>query len=318
MKFDHYLTPYVIDYITVLYVIFVCERHCSWRGSKCCRGHMGWRRGKDNEWFLQVLRTVLRPFLFSLSSIRGLCYCLCYLRGFSRRQPWTMKTRHLLKKTQDRRNTVHRTMTPQSPSEQAPGDLTHHHQLPHRIFLNLINVWNVFSLKGDFSFGKTQKSQGDKSGLWGAESPGRLDVSPKNSAQDMMHERACCCDEAAHHQLPIATGFWIIWIVSMEESSSLTQNWMQICCSTHAVILNVTATQYTCSLNSIYRPHWLVQWSHHCSHMRIPVHSPWLPGYIHVAQNVLIIVTMAGLFPDRPHILKEIKMLSRTRIEKEI
>ena len=93
-----------------------------------------------------------------------------------------------------------------------------------------------------------------------------------------------------------------LWIVSVEECSSFTQNWMQICCSTYSVILNVMATQYTCSLNGIYHPQWLVQWSHHCSHMRIPVHSPWLPGYIEVTQTILIILTMARLFPDRPRI----------------
>ena len=76
---------------------------------------------------------------------------------------------------------------------------------------------------------------------------------------------------------------------------------MQVCCSTHSVILNVMATQYTCSLNGIYCPHWVVQWSHHCSHLHILVHSPWLPGYIDVAQTVLLILTMAALFPDRPH-----------------
>ena len=70
----------------------------------------------------------------------------------------------------------------------------------------------------------------------------------------------------------------------------------------YSLILNVMATQNTCSLNGLYHPHWLVQWSHHCSHMHIPVHSPWLPGYIDVVQTVLIILTMAGLFPDRPHI----------------
>ena len=31
------------------------------------------------------------------------------------------------------------------------------------------------------------------------------------------------------------------------------------------------------------------------------VHSPWLLGYINVMQTVLVILTMAGLFPDRPH-----------------
>ena len=83
-----------------------------------------------------------------------------------------------------------------------------------------------------------------------------------------------------------------------EECSNLTQNLMQICCSTHSVILNVMATQYTCSHNSIYHPHWLVQWSRHCSHTRIPAHCPWLPGYNGVVQTVLITLTTAGLFPE--------------------
>ena len=39
-----------------------------------------------------------------------------------------------------------------------------------------------------------------------------------------------------------------------------------------------------------------------CSHVQIPVHSPWLPGYIDVVQTILIILTIVGLFPDRPHI----------------
>ena len=108
------------------------------------------------------------------------------------------------------------------------------------------------------------------------ESPGWFDVLPKNSAWDLMRERACCCDEAAHHQLPIAASFWIIWIVSAEECSSLMQNLMQILCSTCSVILNSMAIYYTCSLNSVSWPHWLVQWSCHCSSM----HIPCLPGYM--------------------------------------
>ena len=78
------------------------------------------------------------------------------------------------------------------------------------------------------------------------------------------------------------------------------QNSRQICCSTCSVILNVTVTQYMCSLNGIYCPHWLVQWSHHCSHMCILVHSPWRPGYMDVMHTILVILTMAGLFPDKP------------------
>ena len=37
--------------------------------------------------------------------------------------------------------------------------------------------------------------------------------------------------------------------------------------------------------------------------MCIPMHSPWLPGYIDVTQTALTILIMAGLFPDKPHIL---------------
>ena len=130
----------------------------------------------------------------------------------------------------------------------------------------------------------------------------------------MMQEWVCCYDEAGIHQLPIAVDFWIIQIVSAEEYASLTQNLMQIRCSTLLVILNVMATQYPCSLNSIYCHHWLVQWSHHCSHMHIPVLCPWLPGYISVKQTTLVILTMAGLFLDRPciyiHIHTFISLLS--------
>ena len=75
--------------------------------------------------------------------------------------------------------------------------------------------------------------------------------------------------------------FWITQIVFVEECSSSMLNLMQIHCSTRSVILSVTATQCTCSLNGIYHPHWLVHWSH-CSCMCIPVHSPWLPGHINV------------------------------------
>ena len=35
----------------------------------------------------------------------------------------------------------------------------------------------------------------------------------------------------------------------------------------------------------------------------IPIHCPWLPGYIDVGQTILVILTMAGLFPYRPCVL---------------
>ena len=128
------------------------------------------------------------------------------------------------------------------------------HQLPCHIFVNLIDVWNLFPFKGDFSFGKSQSHRAPNLGCRGAESPGWFDVLPKHSAWDVMHEQAHCHDEAANHQLPVAAGFWIIPIDSLEEFSSLMQNLMQIPCSTCWVILNEMATQYTCSLNGVYHP----------------------------------------------------------------
>ena len=151
--------------------------------------------------------------------------------------------------------------------------------------------------------GKARSRRAPNLGCRGAESPGWFDVSPKHSAWDMMHEQASCPNEAANHQLPIAVVFWIILIASTEECSSLMQHLMQIHCYTRTVILNIMTTQYTCSLNGIYGPHWLVQWSHPCSHMHIPVLSPWLPGYTDVAQTILVILTMVGFFPNRPRIL---------------
>ena len=120
--------------------------------------------------------------------------------------------------------------------------------------LILLIVWNLFPFKGDFSFGKARSHRAPNLGCRGAESPGWFDVSQKNSAWDMMHEQACCCDEAVSHQLLIAVVCWIILIVSTEECSSLMQKLLQICCSSHSVILNGTATQYTCSLNGVYHP----------------------------------------------------------------
>ena len=159
-------------------------------------------------------------------------------------------------------------------------------------------VWNIFLFKGDFSFGKSQKSQGAKSGLWVAESPVWLDDSPKASVQDAMHERALswwrCQSPVAHscslmNHLNSFHGGMFKLHAKFDADSLL-----------YSLILNETATQYICSLNAIYHPTWLVQRSHHCSCTHIPVHSPWLPGYINVMQTILVILTMAGLFLDRP------------------
>ena len=68
--------------------------------------------------------------------------------------------------------------------------------------------------------GKAKRHRAPNLGCSGAESPGWFGVLPKSSAWDVMHEPACCCDEAASHQLPMDVAFWIICTLSTEECSS--------------------------------------------------------------------------------------------------
>ena len=115
-------------------------------------------------------------------------------------------------------------------------------------------AWNLFPFKGDFSFGKSQKSQGAKSGLYGVWVTWVIWCFAKKLCPRC--ERVCCCDEAANHQLPIAVVFWIIWILSVEE-------WMfKLNAKFGADLLlysdlNAMATQHMCSLKGVYCPHWL-------------------------------------------------------------
>ena len=155
------------------------------------------------------------------------------------------------------RHIVHRKMKPQSPSK-VPWDLTRFSQSPSAAPLyfpeshqqsGISSLWKVILVLEE-----ARSRRAPNLGCRETESPGWLDVSPKNSAQDVMHEQVHSCDEAANQQLPIAAAFWIIWIVSMEECSSFMQNLMQMCCCTCSVILNARASQYTCSLNGVYPP----------------------------------------------------------------
>ena len=127
------------------------------------------------------------------------------------------------------------------------------------LYFSESHQWSEISFlsKAILVFGKDRSHRVPNPGCREAESPGWFNVLPKISAQDVMHKQAHCDDEAAKHQLPIAVAFWIIWTVSVEECSSLMQNMMQIHCSICSVIFNAVATQYTCSVNSVYHPLWL-------------------------------------------------------------
>ena len=131
-------------------------------------------------------------------------------------------------------------MIPQSPSKQALWDLIQFSQSPLAPSLYFPEFhWQseiFFLSKVILVLGKTRRWMAPNLSCREAESPGWFDVSPEHFAWDRMHEWARCCDEAANHQLPIVAAFLIIWIVSVEECSSLMQNLMQIHCSTNSDI----------------------------------------------------------------------------------
>ena len=145
-----------------------------------------------------------------------------------------------MRKVQDTRNIVHRAMTPQSPSKSAPWALynsPNRHQPPHCIFLNLIDGLKSLPFQRWFYFWEKPKVSGHQIWALGELSHlGDLMFTKKLCRRRDAWARARCCDEAANHPLPIAAAFWIIWIVPVEECSSLTQNLMQISCSTCSVI----------------------------------------------------------------------------------
>ena len=127
------------------------------------------------------------------------------------------------------------------------------HQLPRRTFLNLTDGLKSLSFQRWFWFWEKPAVTGHL--IWAVEGLNHLD-------DLMFHQKTLRRDawagtllwQSCHHQLPIAAAFWVIQIVAIEECFSLTQDLMQIYCSVHSVILNVRATQYTRSLNGVYRP----------------------------------------------------------------
>ena len=149
-----------------------------------------------------------------------------FVRKVPSRVVWKIET-FIEEDIQDTKNIVHRTMTPQSPSKQAT--LGPHIVLPITISYPVVfswissMIWNLFPFKSDFSFGKSRKLQGTKSRLQGGWVTWMIWYFTKNSApaQDVMHEWGRCGDEAANHLLATVAAFWITWIVSTEECSSL-------------------------------------------------------------------------------------------------
>ena len=157
-------------------------------------------------------------------------------------------------------------------------------------------VWNLFPFKGGFSLRKSRSHRAPNLGYKGAESPEWFwyfvkNLCPRCDAWTGTLSWWSCQSPVAHkcgllnHPNSFCGGMFKFNTKSGADSLMYLLSHFE--CET---------TQYTCSLNGVYCPHWLVQWSCHCSHMHIPAHCPWLPGYMDAAQTILVILAMVGFF----------------------
>ena len=206
---------------------------------------------------------------------------------------------------EDTRNIVHRTMT-LGPLQSRHLGTSHsspnRHQLP--IIFSWISsmVWNLFPFKGDFSFGKARSHRGPNLGCKGVESPGWLCVLPKklrmrsDAWAGMLLWWSC--------QSPVVHSCGLL-----NHPSSFCKGMFKFNAKLDADSLLYSLSHFECDSHTVHMltqqhlpPHWLVQWSRHCSRMRSPAPSSWLPGYMNPVPTNLVTLTVAGLFLDRPHI----------------
>ena len=119
-------------------------------------------------------------------------------------------------------------------------------------------VWNPFPFKGDLSFRKIQKSQGTKSGLLGVWVTWVIWCFATKHCK--RHDAWVGALPWWSCQLPVAHNCGLL-----NHPNSFLRRMFKLNAKfdadsfLYSVILIVTATQYTCSLNGIYHPHWPVK-----------------------------------------------------------
>ena len=152
-----------------------CWRGCGGKETRVhCGGNADWcsHCGKQYVWsFLKKLKMEL-PYDLA-SPLPGIYQKKLKMlpwkniQGLSRKYPASsIKTRHLLKKIQETLYIGQWRLSPlQSRHLGTPYSSPSCHQLPIVLPWISLKVWNLFPFKGDFSFGKSQKSQDANSGL---------------------------------------------------------------------------------------------------------------------------------------------------------
>jgi len=139
--------------------------------------------------------------------------------------------------------------------------------LTELVYCVTVTFTNLLHFKGDFSFGKSQKSQGGKSGLRELTDLGDVMLCHKKS----LHE-SCRMGRR---------------IVVMKLICSLGH-----CNSDSHTVQKLSQRRLTAD--------WLAPRESDCSRMHSKVSSEWLSSYIKANWPVLEIFKMAGYFPDSP------------------
>ena len=154
-------------------------------------------------------------------------------------------------------------------------------------------VWNLFPFKGDFSFGKTRSHRVPYLGwvtwvIW--------------CFTKKLHETWCMSRCIVVMKMQIASCPSLHW----NHPHSFCRGMFKLNRKLDADVLLYLLSHFECDGHTVH------MFTEQClllpltstvklsfSHIHIPVHSPWLPGYIDVVQTVFYILTMAGLFMEQ-------------------
>ena len=176
-----------------------------------------------------------------------------------------------------------------------------HHQLPCHIFLNLIDGLKSSLSKVISVLEKARSHRAPNLRCSGAESHRWFGVLPKNCMRCEASVGTLSwwsCQSLAAHSCGL-----------LNHLNSFCGEMFKLNTKFDADLLLYMLSHFECNSHTVHTltqwclpPPLTSTWNCHCSHRHMPVHSPWLPGYTDVTQTTLIILTMAGLCPDRPHI----------------